>query len=141
MKAISIRQPWAHFIVNGFKTVENRTWYMKHRGPLLIHASKGMTFKEQADAYRFACGETTMRAAMMPSTSDLQLGGIVGIVDVVDCIANGSGAHPKMLPMDLQWFVGDYGIVMRNARVLPFAPYKGRLGLFEVDATEYFDNV
>ena len=42
MKAISIRQPWAWLIVNGYKDVENRTWYTSHRGPLLICASKAL---------------------------------------------------------------------------------------------------
>lgn len=39
MKAISIRQPWAWLIVNGFKDIENRSWRTKYRGPVLIHAS------------------------------------------------------------------------------------------------------
>ena len=43
LKALSIRQPWAWLIVNGFKDVENRNWRTHWRGRLLIHASKGMT--------------------------------------------------------------------------------------------------
>ncbi|WP_245839042.1 ASCH domain-containing protein [Yersinia kristensenii] len=39
MKALSIRQPWAWLIVNGYKDIENRTWNTKCRGPVLIHAS------------------------------------------------------------------------------------------------------
>jgi hypothetical protein len=38
MKAICIHQPWAHFIVKGFKDIENRSWKTKYRGPILIHA-------------------------------------------------------------------------------------------------------
>lgn len=136
MKALSIRQPWAHLIIHGFKTVENRTWFCKYRGPLLIHASKTMTAQEQSDAYAFALDETTMRSGSLPAKHELHMGGIIGIVDVVDCVPHGSSSHQNMLPMDLQWFVGDYGIILRNASLLPFRPYKGKLGLFEVNEEE-----
>lgn len=54
MKALSIRQPWAWLIVNGFKDIENRSWDTKYRGLVLIHASKGMT-KDQYRACREIC--------------------------------------------------------------------------------------
>src|SRR5215472_1457845 len=40
MKALSVRQPWAWLIVNGYKPVENRNWLTKFRGRLLIHAGQ-----------------------------------------------------------------------------------------------------
>lgn len=40
MKVISILQPWATLIVIGAKRIETRSWNTKHRGDLLIHASK-----------------------------------------------------------------------------------------------------
>jgi len=40
MVAISIRQPWAEFVVGGRKKIENRTWKSNYRGVLLIHASQ-----------------------------------------------------------------------------------------------------
>ncbi len=40
LKAISIRQPWAWLIVNGYKDVENRIWVANLRGPVLIHAGQ-----------------------------------------------------------------------------------------------------
>jgi hypothetical protein len=42
-KAITVRQPYAWLIVNGFKTVENRSEHESRwsfRGPLAIHAGK-----------------------------------------------------------------------------------------------------
>ena len=36
IKALSVRQPWAQMIVQGFKTIETRTWYTDYRGDLLI---------------------------------------------------------------------------------------------------------
>jgi hypothetical protein len=38
LKAISIRQPWAWLIVNGYMDVENRIWAANVRGRVLIHA-------------------------------------------------------------------------------------------------------
>lgn len=40
MKALSIKEPWASLILRGEKTIETRTWQTKHRGDVLICASK-----------------------------------------------------------------------------------------------------
>lgn len=40
LKVLSVKQPWASLIVMGLKDVENRTWTTRHRGRLIIHASK-----------------------------------------------------------------------------------------------------
>jgi hypothetical protein len=37
--ALSVRQPWAHLIVTGRKSVELRSWSTDYRGVLWIHAS------------------------------------------------------------------------------------------------------
>lgn len=39
MKAISVQNPWAHFISTGEKTIEVRSWNTEHRGDLLICSS------------------------------------------------------------------------------------------------------
>src|SRR5688572_4676832 len=56
MKALSLRQPWAWAVVHGGKRVENRGWTTDYRGPLLIHASTGMTRGEYEDAVAFMLG-------------------------------------------------------------------------------------
>lgn len=48
MKVISLLQPWATLVVIGAKQIETRSWNTKHRGDLLIHASKKMS-QEQID--------------------------------------------------------------------------------------------
>jgi hypothetical protein len=58
----------------------------------------------------------------VPELEDLQRGGVVGSVEIVDCVA----------ASDSPWFVGDYGFVLRNPQVLPFTPFKGALGFFDV---------
>jgi len=49
----------------------------------------------------------------------LPLGGVIGITEIVDCVAN----HPS------KWFFGDFGFVLKNSRPLPFVPWKGQLGI------------
>ncbi len=45
MKAITIKQPWATLIAEGYKEYEFRTWKTKYRGDILIHAGKGIDKK------------------------------------------------------------------------------------------------
>lgn len=45
-KALSLKQPFAWLIANGYLLVDDRTWGTQYRGPVLIHASKGL-YKSQ----------------------------------------------------------------------------------------------
>lgn len=122
---ISVRQPWAWLIVNGFKDIENRNWSTGRRGRVLIHASKGMTDLEWCNAALFArrvCGVPQADIDKAREDVAAQRGGIVGSVEIVDCV-DGSRSP---------WFVGEHGFVLRNAKPLPFIPYKGALGFFRV---------
>lgn len=118
LKALSIRQPWAWLIINGGKDFENRTWATQYRGPVLIHAAKGMTPKEYAEASDWAdfCGVS------VPPINELQRGGIIGAADIVDCVDDAES----------NWFFGPYGFKLANPRPLPFVPYRGALGFFNV---------
>ncbi len=42
LQAISIRQPWAWLVVNGYKDIENRDWKTDYRGRILIHVGRQM---------------------------------------------------------------------------------------------------
>lgn len=118
--AISIRQPWAWLIVNGWKNIENRNWRNKFRGPVLIHAGKGMTPEEYEACQIFMAGFTDLK---LPPMESLQRGGVVGVATVLDCVAS----HPS------EWFCGDYGFVLADQRPLNFVPCKGALGFFPLD--------
>lgn len=39
--ALTVKQPWAHMIAYGGKTIENRGWETRYRGMFAIHAGKG----------------------------------------------------------------------------------------------------
>lgn len=123
MLALSIRQPWAWLILNAGKDIENRDWPTRVRGPVLIHASKGMTRGEYEDC-REALREPYIGRphVRLPPMNDLARGGIVGSVEIIDCVTH-SGSD---------WFFGRYGFVLRDAKPLPFRPYRGALGFFEV---------
>ena len=45
MKVITIKQPFASLIAEGFKEYEFRSWRTKYRGDILIHAGKGVDKK------------------------------------------------------------------------------------------------
>lgn len=45
MKVITIKQPWASLIAEGYKEYEFRTWKTKYRGDILIHAGKSIDQK------------------------------------------------------------------------------------------------
>ena len=40
MKVLTIKQPFASLITEGYKEYEFRTWKTKYRGDILIHAGK-----------------------------------------------------------------------------------------------------
>lgn len=122
--ALSIRQPWAWLIVNGYKDIENRDWRTPFRGRFLVHASKTITRRQYVEA----CAQVN---DLLPFTKDhswaafedLQLGGIVGHATLVDCVQD----HPS------PWkHAGSWGFVLANRAPLPFTPYRGRLGFFNV---------
>lgn len=42
MKTLTLKQPWATLVAEGYKEYEFRTWKTSYRGPLYIHAGKGV---------------------------------------------------------------------------------------------------
>ena len=121
MKALSIMQPWAWLIVNGHKAIENRSWRCHYRGPILIHAGKKVdrdTLQDLRDRWHPVTGTVLPNEIVAPY--QIETGGIVGEAEIVDCVERSEDP----------WFVGRFGIVLRNARPLPFRPCKGALGFF-----------
>lgn len=113
MLTISIQQPWAWAILCAGKDIENRTWPTKVRGRVLVHAGKRL---DQSGV------ECLWDCYHLNVPSHLPLGGIVGSVEIVDCVASSAS----------EWFFGKYGFVLRSPRVLEFMPCRGQLGFFDV---------
>lgn len=120
MKALSIRQPWAWLILNAGKDVENRDWPTPFRGRFLIHASKGMTREEYENGSDMLWLDPGVQ---LPPFEKLERGGIVGSVELVDCVEESES----------EWFFGRYGFVLRDPQPMIFEPCKGRLGFFNID--------
>lgn len=127
MKALSIKQPWAWLIVNGYKDIENRDWQernpgLKFRGPFLIHTGKTFDY----DGWLWVANNFP-DISFFPACDAFKKGGIVGkarIVDVVD--------HHES-----PWFFGPKGLVIEGAQPMPFVPCRGQLGFFNVDMGAY----
>ncbi len=127
--ALSIRQPWASLILLAGKDIENRTWRTRVRGPLLIHAAKGMTRKEYLDAMDFVdanCFGSIGNLFDSFEPDNLPRGGIIGSVNLTDCVYQS----------DSPWFQGPYGFVLCDPRPLPFVPFTGQLGFFDVSGVQ-----
>jgi hypothetical protein len=120
VKALSIQQPWAWLIVNGYKDIENRSWHTKYRGPIAVHASL------RFDDFGYMIVKRDFPHISLPEKRDFERGGLVGTTEIVDCV----DTH------DSRWFTGSksigWGFVLRNSQAIPFKPCKGKLGLFEV---------
>jgi len=117
MKCLSVRQPWAWLIVNGWKNVENRTWQTKHRGFILIHAGK--TFDH--DGYAWV-EQNVSFVDDLPASGDFDMGCVIGCARLAAMVQ----AHPSV------WFSGPWGWLFdsQQAYHVPI-PYRGKLGLFE----------
>lgn len=120
MKALSILQPWAWLIVNGHKDVENRGWHTPYRGKFLVHAGKKYgprLHRDDAEHFKDCYGID------LPPFDQIQLGGIVGEAVILDC------QHD----VPSRWYNdGSWGFVLTGMRPLPFMPYRGQLGWFDV---------
>jgi len=104
---LSVRQPYAWLIVNGFKKVEYRSWKPKCETStrILIHAGKTVD-REAMQKFR----------KIAPSALMLK-GGVVGSVIIASIRFRNGGFEWKLA----------------EAELLPFYRCDGRLGLFHLE--------
>ncbi len=136
MKALSVKQPWAWWMFNDTKATENRRQRTRHRGPLLIHASKALDEGAMEGAMlprgglRAAEGfGSEWRIAAPPSPHErLARGKVVGVVTVVGCDRDARSAWDE----DDLWH-------WRFEEPLAFPrplPWRGALGLWDLPDEE-----
>lgn len=121
MKALSIKQPWAWLIVNGYKPLDNRSWHSNYTGILLIHASLSFDSK----GYKWVTDNAErlgIQPNKLPAKKDFPKGSMVGFAFMRGCCKNS----------DSPWFTGPYGFELDGAKPLrePY-PAKGTLGIFD----------
>lgn len=83
MKVLSVKQPWASLLVNGYKEFEFRSWKTKFRGKVLIHASKSV--------------DTRVMDRFKTLDLDYPTGAIIGVVEVVDCVEVDKDFEDKLI--------------------------------------------
>jgi hypothetical protein len=124
MKALSIKQPWAWAILHAGKGYENRTWAIHDQIVLptriIIHASKKIDTE----------GLFWMQKELgIYPPANLPVGCLVGEVDIIACHDCELFGRPNS-----KWAFGPFAWELANpvAYAEPI-PYKGQLGLFEVN--------
>ena len=112
LKALTLRQPFAWSVFNAAKDVENRTWPCKVRGTIAIHAAYNQPEGVYSPSSKFiqsVLKKLGKKSVRIPPLAKLDRGAIVGLVDIVDCVAGSPSA----------WFEGPIGFVLANPRLLP----------------------
>ena len=124
MKVLTIKQPWATLIMQGYKRFEFRSWQTKYRGDLLIHAGKGID-------------KVAIKRLEKYLPEELPTGKILGKVTLVDCIKMSPEFKEELLKENRDIytkssFQENYGWQMDNVQVFnePIEA-KGHLSLWE----------
>lgn len=150
MKALTIRQPWAFAIAEGFKTVENRSRRTRYTGPLLIHAGKA--FEDHVSIVRYSSdaatrldqlggrsnfwdARTLVPSKLVPAPpTSLALSAVIAVADLTGCHFNEDCCAPWGTTGRWHW-------ELANVRLLP-APVAcpGVLGLW-TPSTEIQDTI
>jgi activating signal cointegrator 1 len=134
MKALSLWQPWASLWILDLKKNETRHWATKYRGPLAIHAAlniRGGRMFFQALKYRGFLKE-------FDKITDMPRGGLIGTVNLKDCIEMTSGNMPQFPRDETELLLGNYEpgrFMWLKEDPKPFKkiiPLRGRQGLFNV---------
>ncbi len=86
MKALTIKEPWATLIIDGYKKYEFRSWKTNYRGKILIHAGLSIEkdMLERFKDYNLSC----------------MCGYIIGEATLVDCIKVDDSFNDYLLRLD-----------------------------------------
>jgi len=141
IKALSLRQPWLFAIFDLAKRIENRVWPCSYRGPIWLHAAKGMTTQEVVDAIDWMSDREMMRwfdDPRWPGSDHLDRGGVCGYAEIDGLL------YPDGHPMAsatlaafrsnvpdadeiLRWKMPEqYGFVLRNVKHFPLLRCAGK---------------
>jgi hypothetical protein len=141
IRALSLRQPWLFAIFNLEKRIENRVWDCSYRGPIWLHAAKGMTVQECADAVDWMSDRGLMnwfKEELWPGTAGLERGGVCGYAEIKGVLLPegrqtefGLDSFRRDFPGKAdemrRWHMdGHYGFVLENVRRFPLMPCAGR---------------
>lgn len=131
MKALTICQPYAHLILQGRKTCENRTWPTNYRGLMYIHAGKSRAWMDVENGVDFGSGIRV---------DSMAFGAVVGIAKLVACIHISSPLMKewmlKMTDEQRHHVNGPYCWIFDGVSSIGPWPWRGAQGLFEINDDE-----
>ena len=123
MKVLTIKQPYASLIIEGYKEFEFRSWKTNYRGKILIHA--GLSKDKNINKFtnynlNYICGA------------------IIGEAEIVDCILVDENFNKKLMNEDKLIYgsnhIGIYAWELANIKKYKEPIYvKGKLGLWNYD--------
>lgn len=122
MKVLTIKQPWASLIVNGYKEYEFRSWKINYRGKILIHAGLSM---DKEISKKFECYDLNYIR-----------GAIIGEAEITNCILVCDSFKKELMGINpLVYSKTDtYAWKLENIIMYDKPIYmKGKLGLWNYD--------
>lgn len=125
MKVLTIRNPWASLIVNGYKQYEFRSWKTNYRGKILIHSSANL--------------EKNMLSRFSEYNLDYINGAIIGEAEITDCILVDNEFNKKLIEINPTVYgrsnhTETYAWKLENIKKYDKIIYiKGKLGLWNYE--------
>ena len=125
MKALTIKQPWASLIIEGYKKYEFRSWKTNYRGKILIQAGLSL--------------EKDMKERFKDYNLEYKLGYIIGEAEIVDCILVDEEFNESLRNIDPIVYgrsnhVENYAWKLENIKKYDNPiPCKGKLGLWNYE--------
>ena len=126
MKVLTLKQPWASLVIDGYKKYEFRSWKTNYRGKILIHAGLG---KDNEN--------------LIFNKYDLNYikGAIIGEAYIVDCILIDGEFNEKISNLNKYVYgknhVGVYAWKLEKVKKYDNPIYiKGKLGLWNYEGED-----
>lgn len=125
MKVLTIKEPWASLIIEGYKNYEFRSWKTNYRGKILIHAGLNI---EKNNLVKFKDYDI-----------NIQKGKIIGEAMLTDCVKVTEDFQKELLKKDkIVYGQSDHAIdyAWKLENVIKYEEpisVKGKLGLWNYE--------
>jgi activating signal cointegrator 1 len=148
MKVLTVGQPGATLIATREISKEARSWPTPYRGPLAIHAGRGLSGLTQT-RFREICKSEPIRSALLrhgfESADALPRGAILAVTRIVDCVEITSRNLPSEHERNLGLFIpGRFMWLFEDTQTITPIAFKGALGLWNykgADLNPYVDRL
>ncbi|CAD8121315.1 unnamed protein product [Paramecium sonneborni] len=131
---LSMHQPWAQLVVEGFKRIEGRMWGTNYKGPLWIHAGAKQPEAELISAIEHQYSQLYGNLENVPAfPARYPTGVLIGVVDMVGYVR--ASEYNKIVPKEKQEEgETEFKFVFRNPRKLLIPiQMRGSNNIFKLD--------